>query len=313
MRIVLTGASGFIGSFSARVLRLHGHEVVALVREGSRTDHIEPHISRYARADQADASIWPDLLSGADAVVHNSVDWDAVRTASGGGDLQKHLRTNLEGSIRLLHAAHAAEIRRFVYLSSVAVHHDISPNWGGLVDEEHPLRPGSLYGALKAAVEAHLWDAKFRLGMHTVALRPAAVYGVEPTRLERSHGYRPLRRLLDGQRVTAQDFPGGGKFVHVDDVALAICRAVERADAPDVSGRAFHLADCYAKNTRFAEHAAELLGLPPSMVEPDAGPPAKNMFDKTATRKALGVEQSRGDAGLREHMANLIDATQAEG
>lgn len=309
MRIVLTGASGFIGTSSARVLRENGHEVVALVREGSRVEKLDPYISRYARGDQADASVWPDLLAGADAVVHNSVDWDAIRS----GDLQRHLRTNLEGSILFLHAAHAAGIRRFVYLSSVAAHHDISPNWGGLVDEEHPLRPGSLYGALKAAVEAHLWDAKFRLGMHTVALRPAAVYGVEPIRLERSHGYKPLRRLLDGQRVTKQDFPGGGKFVHVDDVALAICRAVERADAPDVSGRAFHLADCYAKHTRLAEHAADLLGLPAGMVEPDTGPPAKNMFDKTATLEALGVEQSRGDAGLREHMARLIEAVRAAG
>jgi dTDP-glucose 4,6-dehydratase len=212
----------------------------------------------------------------------------------------------VEGSVGLLHRVHAAGIRRFAFLSSVAVHHDISPSWAGVIDKEHPLRPGSLYGASKAAVEAHLWDAKFRLGMHTVAIRPAAVYGVEPVRLERSHGYEQVRRLLDGRRVVRSDFPGGGKFVRVDDVALAVCRAVERAEQPDVSGRAFHLADCYAKFTRFGEHAAALLGLPASMVEADPGPPSRNVFDKSATRAALGVEQSRGDAGLRAHVADLI-------
>ena len=96
--------------------------------------------------------------------------------------------------------------------------------------------------------------------------------------------------------------------MHVEDVALAICRAVERADAPDVSGQPFHLADCYAKFTRFGEHAASLLGLPASVVEPDTEPPARNMFDKAATWSALGVEQSRGDAGLRDYVAELIEA-----
>ncbi len=309
MRIVLTGASGFIGTFSARVLRDRGHEVVGLVRPTSATGHLDPVISRYVRADQADASAWPDLLAGADAVVHNSFDWDALRS----GDLTRHLHSNVAGAVQLLHAAHRAGVSRFIYLSSVAAHHDISPSWGGLVDEDHPLRPGSLYGAAKAAVEAHLWDAKFRLGMHTAALRPAAVYGVEPVRLERSHGEEQVRRLLRGERVNRRDFPGGGKFVHVQDVAMAVCRAVERAELENVSGRAFHLADCYAKYTRFGEHAAALLGLDPSMVEPDTGPPAKNIFDKAATREALGVEQSRSDLGLRDYVGELIHAIRRAG
>ena len=301
MIIALTGSSGFIGSAAARVMHAQGHSVTALVRPSSRREHFHSFVERFVQGDQADPGIWPELLQNADAVVHNSIDWAPLQS----GDVRTHLERNLLGSILLLNAAHEAGVKRFIFISSVATHHDISPRWKGVIDEDHPLRPSGLYGACKAAVEAHLWSAHHSWGMHTVALRPCAVYGVEPVRLERSHGCKQVRRLLDGEKVTREDFPGGGKFVHVDDVALAIVRAVERDAA---AGRAFNLADCYAKHTLLGRFAAEHLGLDPSMVELDEGPPAKNMFSKEATREILDVELDRGEDGLREYVGELVEA-----
>ncbi|MEC9373524.1 MAG: hypothetical protein VYC34_06755, partial [Planctomycetota bacterium] len=80
----------------------------------------------------------------------------------------------------------------------------------------------------------------------------------------------------------------------------------------DAAGRAFNMADCYAKHTRFAEHAAAVLGLPADRVQPDPSPPAKNRFDKSAVQNVLGVEMDRGDAGLREHVAALIEVVRAK-
>ncbi len=301
MRVALTGASGFIGASVARALGEDGHSVTALVRHTSAREHIAPYVDRFVFGDQADPAIWADLVEDAQALVHNSVDWAALRE----GPVDRHLRQNLLGSIELLDFCRRSGVDRFVFVSSVATHHDISLKWEGIVDEDHPLRPATLYGAYKAAVEPHLWWAHFSEGMHTVAVRPAGVYGVEPVRLEKTHGFEQARRLLSGKRVTKEEFPGGGKWVHVDDVAVAIVRAVERDDA---GGRAFNLADCYAKRTRFAEHAASILGLDASLVEPDMGPPAKNMFSKEATRDILGVGLDRGDEGIREHMGALIEA-----
>lgn len=300
MKIALTGASGFIGSAAARVLSESGHAVTALVRPTSVREHIAPHVRTYVEGDQADASVWPELLRGADALVHNAVDWAPLRAK----DLESHLRSNLVGAISLLHAAADAGVKRVVFVSSVAVHHAISDRWEGVIDEDHPLRPSGLYGAAKAATEAFLWDLMHRRGVHCVALRPAAVYGVEPMNLERTHGYEQLMALKRGERVTKDNFGGGGKWVHVDDVALAILRALER-DA--TNGHAFHLADCYAKRTRFAEHAAQIMGLDASLVEPDDGPPAKNMFSKRLENETLGVALQRGDEGLRVHMRELIE------
>lgn len=307
MQVALTGASGFLGAAIAGALSKAGHHVIALVRHTSNTAHIEPYVTRFVRGDHADPSVWPDLLRDAQALVHNSFDWDALKS----GDLARHLGSNLTGSLLLLDAAHQNGANRLIYMSSVAAHHDISPRWQGVIDEDHPLRPGGLYGACKAAVEAHLWSAHYSRGMHTVLLRPSAVYGVEPVKLSRSNAYKQVRKLLDGGRVTPSEFPGGGKWVHVEDVALATVRAVELDEA---TGKAFNLADCYAKYTLLGKFAAEALGLPPDRVEVDSGPPAKNRFDTSAAANVLGVRLDRGEAGLRAYMRELVDAVRkAEG
>lgn len=289
MHIALTGASGFIGSVLARHLVGAGHTITALVRPTSRTYHIEPLVTRLVLGDQADEEAWPSLLDGADCVIHNAVDWDGLKS----GDLDQHLQSNLLGSIKLIEAAGD---RQFIYISSVAVHHDMRPRWAGQVDEDHPTRPSSLYGALKAAVEAHLWAAHFSRGLHFASFRPCAVYGVDP-RLTRSIGYPIVRQVRQEARF---DKPGGGKFVHVDDVAAAVCSAVGNENAHGV----YNLADCYARWADLAVMAAELLNVE-AEIDLSSPPAPQNLFTKDAAA-SLGVALDRGHEGIRGHLAELV-------
>lgn len=299
MHVALTGASGFIGSVTARRLCDAGHTVVGLVRATSRTDHIERHVKRIVVGDQADESCWPDLLDGTDCVVHNAVDWEPLR--SDNPDLNAHLQANLVASIRLLDAAAP---RQFIFVSTVGVHHDIRPRWNGLIDEDHPLRPSSLYGAYKAAVEAHLWSAYYGSGQPTAALRPCAVYGIDP-RLTRSIGYPIARQVADGQPFEKL---GGGKFVHVDDVAAAIVACIGNLDT---AGRAYNLTDCYARWADLAALCAEILGkeVPINLSSPAS---SVNRFGKVAAQ-GLGVGLTRGHDGIRSHLIELIDLMKQAG
>ncbi|MHC4789668.1 MAG: NAD-dependent epimerase/dehydratase family protein [Planctomycetota bacterium] len=293
MHVALTGVSGFIGSAIARHLRRTGHSVTGLVRATSPRDHVEPYVDRFVVADQADPAGWGQLLERAECVIHNSLDWRPLRERS---DLQAHLSGNLAGSIGLLEAAAP---RQFVFISTIAVHHDILPRWGGRIEEDHPLRPASLYGAYKAAVEAHLWAAHFSRGQHTCAVRPCGVYGIDP-RLQRSIGYTIVNEVRAGGPFRR---PGGGKFVHVEDVAAAVTATVGN---PSAAGRAYNLADCYARWADWAQAAADLLGLG---VQIDMSSPAAptNVFAKDAAR-TLGVELDRGHEGIRQHLRELITA-----
>jgi nucleoside-diphosphate-sugar epimerase len=292
MMVALTGVSGFIGSNIARQLHEAGHQVVALVRPTSRRDHIEAFVKRFVVGDHADDSCWPALLDGAECVIHNSLDAQAFRI----DDVEHHLRSNLLGSIRLLRAAAP---RQFVFISTMAVHHDMRPRWNGLIDEDHPTRPSHLYGAYKAAVETHLWAAHFGEGQHTCALRPCAVYGLDPD-LARSHGHAIIEEL---RKTKAYCKPGGGKFVHVDDVVRAVVATVGN---PDAAGKPYNLVDCYARWADLATMAADILGLSCD-IDLSSPPQPLNTFTKDAAQ-SLGVKLDRGHDGIREHLRKLIAA-----
>jgi nucleoside-diphosphate-sugar epimerase len=292
MRIALTGVSGFIGSAIARHLAGQGHSVTGLVRSTSRRDHVTSWTDRLVEGDQADATVWPRLLEDAECIIHNSVDWEPLRAPH---DLRAHLDRNVTASIELLEASAP---RQFIFISSIGALSDILPRWEGVIDEDHPLRPESLYGAYKAAVEAHLWQCHLAHGRHTSAVRPCAVYGIDP-RLERSIGYPIVEKLRAGEPFRRR---GGGKFVHVDDVAQAVVALVGN---PEAAGRAYNLADCYARWSDLAVMAAELLGIE-AEIDTSSPPRSRNVFSKEAVQ-SLGVALDRGHDGLRTHLRELID------
>ena len=291
MRIALTGTSGFIGAEIARQATLAGHKVQGLVRATSRTDHLEPWVDRLVVGTHDQDRARDELLEGVDAVIHNSFDWQALRK----GDLVAHMKGNMIGSIDLLQAAGD---RPFIFMSSVSVHHHIHPRWEGVIDGLHPTRPGSFYGALKAAVEAHMWAAHAERGQAVTSIRPCAVYGIDPDRT-RSIGWPIIDQIRSGEAYSRS---GGGKFVHVNDVANATIACLDNESA---SPEIYHLVDCYARWGDWAVMAAELLGVE---VDVDLTSPvaSKNMFETSNVQGDLGVSLDRGFDGIRKHLAQMI-------
>ncbi len=299
MRIAFTGVSGFIGSAAVRRLAAAGHDITAQIRSTSRTSHVVDSIDRTVIGGMDEAQRFDDLLEGAEVLVHNAVDWTPLKE----DDLESHFASNLASTLLLFDKAAKAGIRT-VFISSVAVHHHMLDRWKGDVDDEHPMRPGTMYGALKASIETHLWALHASRGLSFVSLRPAAVYGIDPT-LKRSIGFPILEDLKNGRPY---DRSGGGKFVHVDDVADAIERSLTKpADKPGI----YHLADCYARWSDWAAMACEVLGLesPPEGESPTR---PRNMFNDSKLEHELGLRLDRGMDGIRAHLKELDEAMSGE-
>jgi nucleoside-diphosphate-sugar epimerase len=295
MLVALTGASGFIGSYTARALHRAGHTVRALVRPTSRRDHIEGVVTEWREGDTADPQAAAGLVAGVDAVIHNAADWDALERSPA-----SHFEHNVLASLRLLEAARQARVEQFAFVSSVAVYHEILGDRA--LDENHPTWPSSLYGAYKASVEPFLKAYHVEHGMNTSAWRPAAVYGVDPN-LKASQWYDLIDRARTGGTI---DTPAGGKITHVQDVADALTLAVGDAQ---VAGQFYNLVDRYMYWQQAAEFAKEISGSGATVDR--KGPGAKNTFD---TRKAVAffdrhgnaVALRRGVAGVREYVESLL-------
>lgn len=304
MRVALTGASGFIGSHTAEALKQRGHDVVALVRTSSRRDHIEPFVSEFVEGDLADRSMMKRLCDGAEAVIHNGVDWYALRKAEAG----EHFRQNVLGTLDLLETARQAGTKQFLFVSSAAVNHEIvtSPT----IAETHPTWPSSLYGAYKAAIEPHLKAYHFAYGMNTSSWRPAAVYGIDPN-IERSQWFKHIDAARRGEQV---DATGGGKITHVKDVANALSYAI---GDESTSNQVYNLVEKYLYWCIPARIAAEISGSGAEIIDHrGSGPtneydPSKGIafFDRHGDAQGL----RRGEAGVRAYVEELftrLDATE---
>ena len=174
MRILVTGAAGFIGSHLTRSLLASGHEVVGLddLSTGFESNLPPAQTSwRFLRGDIRDDRVCREATAGADAIVHLAGRNSVPRSID---DPRSAYEVNVLGSLKLLDAAREQGVKRVVYASSSSVYGD-DPTLPKR--ESQVLRPLSPYAASKAALEqtATVWARVW--GLHTVGLRFFNVFG----------------------------------------------------------------------------------------------------------------------------------------
>src|SRR4051812_21371906 len=297
MLVALTGATGFVGTYTARALHFAGHEVRALVRPTGNRRHIEPFVDDFRVGEQHDPQSLAGLVAGVDAVIHASVDWAAREQGP-----NPNFTRNVLSSLQLLEAARLASVPQFLFVSSVAVYHDVLQD--RKLDENHPTWPNSIYGAYKAAVEPHLKAYHFHYGMNTSSWRPAAIYGVDP-KIERSQWYDLIKTAKEGGEI---DTDRGGKITHVQDVADALTLAI---GDPLVAGQFYNLVESYMYWQGAAELAKDLTGSD-ATIHDRAGHGPKNMFDTSKAaqffkRHGNTIALNRGAEGVRQYVKELLD------
>ncbi|TFV61375.1 NAD-dependent epimerase/dehydratase family protein [Mycobacterium sp. PS03-16] len=261
MRVLLTGAAGFIGSRVRAALEAAGHDVVAvdLMLPGAHGAgaQLPPDT---ARVDVRDAAALAPLLDGVDVVCHQAA---VVGAGVNAADAPSYGSHNDYGTTVLLAEMFAAGCQKLVLASSMVVygqgrfdcpqHGRVEPlprsradldagvfehrcpvcgeqvQWR-LVDEDEPLRPRSLYAASKVAQEHYALAWAEATGGSVVALRYHNVYGPHMPRDTPYSGVAAIFRSELENGDVPRVFEDGGQmrdFVHVDDVAAANLAATQ--------------------------------------------------------------------------------------
>jgi UDP-glucose 4-epimerase len=170
-RVLVTGATGFVGSVLCEALARAGYRV----RGALRTDRVVPAAigEKVIVGDINATTNWTQALDGVDAVIHAAARSHVLHPGEGSANL--YFETNERGTERLANVAANMQVGRFVYLSTIKVNGE-ETGAHAYTPADQP-RPQDDYGLSKWHAEQHVAAAAQRSGMQAVIVRPPLVYG----------------------------------------------------------------------------------------------------------------------------------------
>jgi len=239
MKLLVTGGAGYIGSIVARQLLDAGHEVVVL--DNLERGHREavPAGARLVEADLRDADATRAAVAeGFDGALHFAA---FALVAESVAQPELYYRNNVVGTLNLLDALRAADVKRLVFSSTCAVYGEpeVVP-----MDEATPTRPVNAYGASKLAVDGMIGDECRAHGLGAVSLRYFNVAGAsgclgedhEPETHLIPNVLRAAQGLQEHVQVFGTDYPTPDgtairDYIHIEDLAGAHLLALDGARA----------------------------------------------------------------------------------
>lgn len=175
MKILITGASGFVGQALLALLQTRPQcHLRAAVRQ-SAVGRIPHGIEQVVIGDLDAHTDWQAALVGIDVVVHLAARVHILHDRSS-NPLESFRRVNVAGSMRLAQMAVQAGVKRLVYMSSAKVHGESTPA-GHPFTETSPTLPQDAYGISKLETEQGLHSIAESSGLELCILRPPLVYG----------------------------------------------------------------------------------------------------------------------------------------
>jgi UDP-glucose 4-epimerase len=273
MKILVTGATGKVGSRLVKRLAHRGDRVRALVRDPMRAADLREDGIELVEGDLLDVSSLAAAVRGVDAVVH------CAAFFRGATPEQAHAVNDL-GSRHIANAARDASVRRFIFTSTGLVY---GSNGGRLAREDERCAPTAAYPVSKLAAERFLLAIE---GLDVRVLRLPFVYGDGDPHIEEAipmmRGFSPTQRMSIG---------------HHADVAQAVARLL---DAPSPAHRIYNVVD---------DEAPELATLFASVGAP---PPDGSEAERARAFDALlDGRRLREDLGFKPKFPRLADAIAA--
>jgi len=248
MRVLITGASGFLGSHLCGSMVAAGHDVRVLRRATSSPAALAGLDLEVVIGDVTDPDSVRRAVSGCDSVVHA-----AANIQYWGGGQEEQDRVNVGGTRAVARACREKGVRRLVHVSSVAA-------IGIPADPAHPADEGFTFNLHDAGLPYHLskWQAERTVleeverGLDAVIVNPASIFGPHVSGYRGGDMMRKVRRT-----AIVPYFTGGICAVHVRDVVAGIHAALERGG----TGQRYILGGENLTYRSLAERAAAAMGL----------------------------------------------------
>jgi dihydroflavonol-4-reductase len=254
MKVLVTGATGFVGSHVAQLLSVHGADLRLLVRSTSQTENIADFKAECVTGDLRDPASLRKAVQGCEFVFHVAADYRLwVRNP------QEMYRSNVEGTRSLIRAAQEAGVRRVIYTSSVATM--AFTGSGRPAEESFPIALSDMVGHYKRskfmAEEVALTAG--RSGANVVIVNPTTPIG------ERDIKPTPTGRIVVD--FLKRKFPAyvdtGLNLADVKEIARGHLLAMEKA----IPGERYILGGENLTLKQILDKLAQLTGLPSPRVK----------------------------------------------
>jgi nucleoside-diphosphate-sugar epimerase len=314
MRILVTGANGFVGSALVQELG-RSYTVRSAVRSAEGAVSLQSRVDPVVVGGIGPDTWWGNALSGVDVVVHLAARVHVLREHAR-EPLTEFRRVNVAGTERLARAAAEQGVRRFVYISSVGVIGDRSG--AQPLTEDAPPRPRTPYALSKWEAEQTLHIIGHETGMEIVILRPPLVYGPGAP----GNFARLLRWVWRGLPLPLGRVQNRRSMVSVRNLVDAIAVAVRHTRA---AGEVFLVADDEIHSTpelirtlaRLMERRASLIPVPVPVLRIGAGCVGRvRELEQLAGSLALSTEKihallrwappQTAEEGLRESVRRFV-------
>jgi nucleoside-diphosphate-sugar epimerase len=232
MRILVTGASGFIGSGLVSALVDAGHDVCALMRSSASSEYLKGVRFTRISGDLGDQESMVRACENIEVVYH-------VAGLTRARNKEEFFKFNAEATKNLASAAvKSGTVKKFIYISSLAASGPsigLSPRL-----ESEPDAPVSMYGESKLRAELYLDEFKDRLDF--ICIRPPMVYGPRDTNVFTF--FKTIQKQW--MPILPAKTPTGHKYysaIHVDDLIAAMIAAIHAPDADYKNGERFFVTD----------------------------------------------------------------------
>ena len=309
--VLVTGGTGFIGSYVAKDLLDHGHDVVAYDLSTDPRILEKLGIAEDVEIRRGDVSDPTDVVNAvAETDTTHIVHLAALLTNTAESNPRAAMQVNIEGTNNIFEAARTLDdqVERVAWASSAAVYappHNYDDGGDWWVDEDELVYPDTLYGATKEYNEhqARVYNEEF--GVDHVAIRPTVAYG--PYR--ETGGSAFLANIIEkpavGESFSVEYGDQEIDWQHVEDIAQAFRLAAFTPEA-DLSQRVYNVRGELASIREAAETVEKIMPDADIEVSDEGELPWTQRLDMTAFQEDTGYEVEYGlEAGFRSYINTL--------